>query len=57
MTGIKKVFDLLPQKLIDLVNNDKCSIVIDYEHEGNLDRGILRKSSNIIYKRIKKKSS
>jgi hypothetical protein len=52
--GLKKVFDLLPQKLIDLVNNDKCSIVIDYEHEGNLDRKYLEKFQYNIQKNKEK---
>ena len=52
--GLKKVFDLLPQKLIDLVNDDKCSIVIDYEHEGNLDRKYLEKFQYNIQKNKEK---
>ena len=41
--GIDKFFDLLPEKLIELVNSDKCFVVIDYEHEGNLDKEYLNK--------------
>ena len=54
LDGINKFFDLLPDKLIDLVNEDKCSIVIDYEHEGNLDRKYLEKFQYNIQKNKEK---
>ena len=35
--GLYSSFHSIPKKVIDLVNQDRCYVIFDYEHEGQFD--------------------
>ena len=41
MNGIYSGFFKIPQKVMDMVNQDKCKVIFSYESEGDLDVKIL----------------